>query len=67
MARVTTVRELHLSMHFFFYNVDTIRVDNFLDRLLSYRRENNLPRPLLVGLALSDQIVDEVPVEPHDK
>ena len=49
------------------YNDDVINLDNFLDRLLSYRRENNLPRPLLVGLALTDQIVEEVPVEPHDK
>lgn len=42
------------------------RLDCFLERLLLFRRENNLPPPVFVGLSLSEQMLDEVPVDEHD-
>jgi len=40
--------------------------DTFLERLTAARKVQGLPAPVTVGLGLQEQLVDEVPVDPHD-
>jgi len=41
--------------------------DSFVVRLTESNLSLGKPAPYLVGLALDEQIVDSVPVEPHDR
>jgi 5-formyltetrahydrofolate cyclo-ligase len=41
--------------------------DRFIQKCEDVMALHNKPKPILVGLAFSQQIVDEIPVDPHDK
>jgi len=38
----------------------------FYDRTFAFKNERNLEKPLLVGLAYEEQVVESVPTEPWD-
>ena len=40
--------------------------DTFLEKLSAARAAQGLPPALTVGLGLQEQLVDEVPIDPHD-
>ena len=42
-------------------------VDSFVDRLTESNIALGKPAPVLIGLALDEQIIDAVPTEAHDR
>jgi hypothetical protein len=44
-----------------------ILADNFLNRLYTLRKQQNLNDPTYIGLGLNEQIIEKVPMEPHDR
>lgn len=41
--------------------------DCFISRLITANAEQGKPAPYLVAIALDEQIVDTIPMEPHDR
>jgi len=41
--------------------------DSFVDRLTESNLALGKPAPVLIGLALDEQIIDAVPTEAHDR
>lgn len=46
---------------------DSSDPDCFVERLTNVRRAAGKPDPCLVGLSLSQQLLDNVPMETHDR
>ena len=42
-------------------------LDSFVDRLTESNLALGKPAPVLIGLALDEQIIDAVPTEAHDR
>lgn len=42
-------------------------IDCFLERVSASNVAMGLPPPITIGMALDEQIVSNVPIEPHDR
>lgn len=62
IMHIIILSSLEIINYFLFYFIDY-----FINELIKIRSERGLKTPVLIGLSLEEQIIDQIPIDSHDR